>query len=383
MAQNTVSNGMKLLISGGGTGGHIYPGIAVIQGLLQIQPNAQFGYVGKKNGLEEQIVTNSGLPITFFGIEAQGLSRKISVTNVRALFKNYYGYKQATQVISQFRPDVVFGTGGYVSVSTVYAAQRKKIPTLILEQNLIPGLANKFLGKRATAIAVSFPETSAYFPIGKVTVTGTPVRLPKQTVSKAEARQLFGLEPDVFTLLVFGGSQGSLTINRAIVSALPILEERNIKLQIILQTGQKNYPNIVEQVKTSKIKVIILPYIHEMMNAYTAADLVICRAGAISIAEITVCGVPAILIPYPYATANHQEKNARMLEQHGAAKVVLERELTTSNLVELIAALMQNKQKLSIMAEKSRQLGKPNATFDLCKLIQQLANNKFISATAD
>ena len=373
MENPSISGGLNLLISGGGTGGHIYPGIAVAQGMVQMVSNLKIGYVGKKGGLEERIMNNCGLPIQFYGIEAQGLSRKIFVSNFVAVYKNYIGYKQASQIITEFEPAVVFGTGGYVSASTVYAAQRKRIPTLILEQNLIPGLANKFLGKKATAVALSFPETASYFPKENVVVTGTPVRMQMQKIDKLTVRQAFGLESNIFTVLVFGGSQGATAINRAVISALKLLEIQNITLQVILQTGQRTYNEIVMQAKNLKNKIVILPYIDDMLKAYAAADLVISRSGAISIAEITVCGLPAILIPYPFATANHQEKNARILEQNGAAQVILESELTAGKLAEAVAGFIRQPQRVSAMAEKSQQLGKPEATTAICNLMQKLA----------
>jgi len=379
MVEPKISNGVKLLISGGGTGGHIYPGIAVAQGIQQIEPDTQLFYVGKKGGLEETIVAKSGLPIQFFGISAQGISRKISGSNLTALYKNFVGLKQSFAILNLVKPQVVFGTGGYVSASTVFAAQWKSIPTLILEQNLIPGLANKFLGRKASAIALSFPETEKYFPKRKVVVTGTPVRLQLQDLDKKESRRVFNLEPDITTILVFGGSQGAAAINRVIISAVQILEQKEIKLQLILQTGQKNYSEIVEKVKNIKTKIVVVPYLDDMAKAYAAADLVISRSGAISIAEITLCGLPSILIPYPYATANHQEKNARILETHGAAKVILESELTPEKLANIIKKLLQEPDQLSAMSQKSKGLAKPTATTAICKLIQRLARKESIN----
>jgi UDP-N-acetylglucosamine--N-acetylmuramyl-(pentapeptide) pyrophosphoryl-undecaprenol N-acetylglucosamine transferase len=367
---------MNLLISGGGTGGHIYPGIAVAQGIQQLEPNTQLFYVGKKDGLEATIVAKSGLPIQFFGITAQGLSRKISRLNLTAIYRNVIGLKQSFAILSSVKPEVVFGTGGYVSASAVFAAQWKGIPTLILEQNLIPGLANKLLGKRAAAIALSFPETKKYFPKKKVVVTGTPVRLQLKNLNKPESRKFFKLEPNITTILVFGGSQGAVTINRAVISAMQVLEKKEINLQLILQTGQKNYSEIAEKAKCLTSRIMVVPYIDDMAKAYAAADLVISRSGAISIAEITVCGLPSILIPYPYATANHQEKNARMLETYGAAKVILESELTPEILAKLIHKLLTQPDLLSAMALKSKGVAKPDATFDICKIIQRLAKRE-------
>lgn len=366
---------MNLLISGGGTGGHIYPGIAIAQGMLEIAPETQLFYVGKKGGLEESIVQNSGLPIRFYGISAQGMSRKISLSIFKTMYRTFIGFKEASRILKETHPQVVFGTGGYVSASTLFAAQLKEIPTVILEQNLVPGLTNKFLGKRADAIALSFAETKPYFPEQNTEVTGTPVRLNLQNLNQAESRKFFKLEPDRTTLLVFGGSQGAAAINRAVVGMVQELEQRKISVQVILQTGKKNYEETVEKTKSFKSNLVVLPYIDDMAKAYAAADLVISRAGAISIAETTVCGLPAILIPYPYATANHQEKNARVLEQHGAAKVILESELTGSKLAESIAELIDQPERLTTMAENSRKLGKPQATFEICNLILNLTKD--------
>lgn len=364
---------MRLLITGGGTGGHIYPGIAVVQRMQQMKPDTQFFYVGKKGGLEETIVAKSDLPIRFFGITAEGFNRKLSVSLFTVMYRNYKGLRQSFAILKEVHPEVVFGTGGYVSATTMFAAQKRGIPTLILEQNLTPGLANKFLGKRATRIAICFPETTEYFPRNKVVVTGTPVRLQLENLDKQLGRRFFNLEPDTPTVLVFGGSQGAMSINRTLITAIPLLEQKGINVQIILQTGQRNYTEIAEKVTSLKSKIVVVPYINEMPKAFAAADLVISRAGAISIAEITVCGLPAILIPYPYATANHQEKNARIMEKHGAAKVILESELTPQKLAEAIEGLLKHPPTLSEMALKSKQLGKPNATMEICNLLTQIA----------
>jgi UDP-N-acetylglucosamine--N-acetylmuramyl-(pentapeptide) pyrophosphoryl-undecaprenol N-acetylglucosamine transferase len=369
---------MNLLISGGGTGGHIYPGIAIAQGMLELEPKTQLFYVGKQGGLEESIVQNSELPIRFYGIAAQGMSRKISISIFKTMYKNFVGFREASKILKNVHPQVVFGTGGYVSASTLFAAQLKGIPTVILEQNLVPGLTNKFLGKKATAIALSFAETKPYFPKQKTVITGAPVRLHLQNLNKPESRKFFQLDPELITLLVFGGSQGAAAINRAVVGMVQELERRNITLQIILQTGKKNYEETVEKIKNIKTKIMVLPYIDDMAKAYAAADLVISRAGAISIAETTVCGLPTILIPYPYATANHQEKNARILEQHGAAKVILESELTAAKLAEMVSELISQPQRLATMAENSRKLGKPQATYEICNLLLNLTKDNTV-----
>jgi UDP-N-acetylglucosamine--N-acetylmuramyl-(pentapeptide) pyrophosphoryl-undecaprenol N-acetylglucosamine transferase len=365
----------KLLISGGGTGGHIYPAISIAEEFFKRYPHGAVDYIGKQNGREQTIVAQSGLPICYHGIHAQGIPRRISPAIFTALYQNILGCQEASEIINTVKPDVAVGTGGYVSAMAIKTAQKKGIPTLIHEQNAIPGITNRILGRKANWIASSYRESDAWFPKDKIRLTGNPVRKNILNLSRTEGLRAFGLLENLPTLLVFGGSQGALTINRATIEALHIIEGRQIGLQVILQTGEKGFNEtqaLMMRYAWNRVKIIVRPYLDPISLAYSVADVVIARAGAISISEITCCGLPSILIPYPYATANHQEKNARAVEAQKAALVVLESELTGVFLAEQIIKLIQDKELRKKMCLASKNLAKPDAAEAICDLIDSL-----------
>jgi len=350
---------MKVLLAGGGTGGHIYPGLAIAETLQQQNPQLEILFVGTLRGLEKDLVSQAGF--SFAAITVEGLPRKISWTSLQTGFKLVKGLWQARKIIQRFLPSVVVGTGGYVSGPVLAIAAWQGIPTLIHEQNAFPGITNRLLAKWVQKIAITYPESGKYFPAGKTILTGNPVRPEIISAEKGKALAKLGLNPQKKTVLVFGGSRGSRSINQALAASKEVWP-RETNLQIIHVTGKEDFSWVSSGMgEFAGGNVLIKPYLHNMPEALAAADLVVCRAGATTLAEITVRGLPAILIPYPFATDNHQEYNARSLEREGAALVLLDQELASGKLAEKILNLLQDENRLKMMAQKSKILGKPQA----------------------
>jgi len=356
---------MRVLITGGGTGGHIYPGLAIAQELKQRDSAIEILFVGTEKGLEKEIVPQAGL--AFATITVEGLQRKISLQTLRAGMRLLKGLGQARSILQKFKPDLVVGTGGYVCGPIVAIAAWQGIPTLIHEQNAFPGITNRLLSKWVKKIAITYPESKKYFPINKIVITGNPVRPEVICAERKESLQKLKLEEDKKTVLVFGGSRGARSINQAMLEARADLADLE-GVQIIHVTGQGDFAWISGQksmVEVKKGNIIIRPYLHDMPTALAAADLVVCRAGATTLAELTVRGLPAILIPYPYATDNHQEYNARSLEKIQAALVLLDKDLNGNTLKQAIAQLINNSEKIQFMSENSKSLGKVKAAQEI------------------
>ena len=313
---------MRIIVSGGGTGGHIYPAITIIRALKARVPEAEFLYVGTRRGLEADIVPKEGLP--FATIDLQGFERHITLDNLRRAGKALVGVGKAARLVRKFRPDAAIGTGGYVCGPILLAASLAGVPTLIQEQNVVPGITNKILSKFVTKIAVGTPEAMKHFPADKVVYTGNPIRSEVMTATRAEGAKAFGFDPEKKTVLVSGGSRGARAINRAMV---PVIAEavKHTEVQFLLVTGKKEYEDILGRIRetgtdldaVSHVKVV--PYLYNMPQAQAMADLAVFRAGATGLAELTARGIPSVLIPYPYAAENHQEHNARALEEDAAS----------------------------------------------------------------
>ncbi|MFZ5944148.1 MAG: undecaprenyldiphospho-muramoylpentapeptide beta-N-acetylglucosaminyltransferase [Bacillota bacterium] len=369
---------MRILFTGGGTGGHVYPALAVAKHILNNYPQAEVLYVGTKRGLESKIVPEAG--IAFATIEVEGWQRKFSWQAARAGLKAVQGGTQAFNIIRKFRPQVVMGTGGYVCGPVVLAASLLQIPAVIHEQNALPGLTNKTLARIVNKIMITFPDSQKYFPNpNKTILTGLPVREEIFNIGKKEASQYFGLQEDKFTLLVSGGSRGAKSINNAMVEIYPqLLTIPN--LQLIHTTGEEGYTQIVEKLTTMGInlekygKIILKPYIYEMEYALNAADLCVGRAGATFIAEITSLGLPGILIPYPFAAENHQEFNARSLVASKGAAMILEKDLNRDNLYNTIAGLINDSNKLKEMSVNMKKAGNPDSLEKIMKVLQDLTS---------
>ncbi|MEN6370884.1 MAG: undecaprenyldiphospho-muramoylpentapeptide beta-N-acetylglucosaminyltransferase [Armatimonadota bacterium] len=360
---------MKIVVTGGGTGGHIYPALSIAH-QLEAEGVEELLFVGSQHGPERQLAEQVGL--RFLAVPS-GPIAGMSLKTVRSMGRLGLGIVKACSILREFKPDVLVGTGGYTSAGVALAQWLLGGKVVIHEQNSIPGKTNRMLAKLAKKVFVTFEESVDYFPREKTVVTGLPVR-PEIIAGKDRraARESFGLDPDKFTLLVFGGSQGARRVNEMVLEAVPQLIAAGI--QVLHQTGKKNFEDVSAK-RPDLSGYVILPYIDDMAGAYSAADLVVSRSGASSIAEITACGVPSVLIPFPYAHADHQTKNAEAVARAGAAIAVAEKGLTGSVLTGIIIELAADKEKISKMAEASRKLGRPNAALDITKIIRDLAAN--------
>ncbi|MEW5706570.1 MAG: undecaprenyldiphospho-muramoylpentapeptide beta-N-acetylglucosaminyltransferase [Actinomycetota bacterium] len=370
---------MRVVISGGGTAGHVYPGLALAKALQKAKSDLELLYIGTATGLESSLVRQAGL--SFRSIEAQGLPRKPSIKAITTFFSVGKGTIESASILRSFKPDIVVGMGAYVSLPVVGAAVLQNIPTVIHEQNAIPGLVNRILGRVASAIAITYPDTKKYFPVDKrIEFTGNPVREEVLVPDKARALKVFSVDESRKVLLIFGGSRGAQKINEAVLDAYDKWRD-NDSLQIIHATGKINYELIktaIDKLKSPKDALLYkaYPYIDDMGEAYAIADLILCRSGATTVAEITARGLPAILVPYPFATDNHQEKNARELEKLGAAKIILDRDLTGASLFNTVEPLISDSESLMKMANASKQFGRPNAADSLADLVIDVAEGK-------
>ncbi len=362
---------MKLLIAGGGTGGHLYPGIAVAREAMAT--GAEVLFVGTDRGLEARVLPREGLPLRTIRVE--GLVGKGAPALLRGLLRLPRAYCEARGILRAFRPDVVLGVGGYASGPTVLAAALRGIPTVIQEQNLVPGVTNRILGRLVRVVAVASPEAPGRFPAGKARVTGNPIRKEIAQGDRLEALRRFRLDPGRTTILIFGGSAGAHRLNRGMMEALPLLDKARDRVQVLHQTGEADRQVVSDAYAREGFRATVEPYLHEMALAYAAADLVLCRAGAGTVAELAACGKAAILVPYPYAAHGHQEANARARERAGAARVVRDQEATGGRLAAEILDLLDEEPRKR-MSAAMRAFGKPEAAAEVAQLCRELAEGK-------
>ncbi len=325
---------MKVVIAGGGTGGHLYPGIALARELLREGGNEVL-FVGTRQGIEAKVLPKEGLPVRFISVgKLKGMRLLAAAKTVAALPR---GIVQSMRLLREERPDAVVGVGGYSSGPVGLAAWMQRIPVVIVEPNSYAGLANRVIGKIADKVVLCFPGTDRhhFFPKRKTVQVGPLVRQGIESGDRARALRDYELDANKFTLFVMGGSGGAHAINMAMKQAAPALKDLR-KLQVLHQTGEKDADEVRAGYREAGIKATVLPYIYDMAGAYAAADLVIARSGATTIAELAVCGKRAVLIPFPFAADNHQEHNARTLAQRGGAEVIIQKELTPELLAGLI-----------------------------------------------
>lgn len=325
---------MKVLIAGGGTGGHLYPGIALARELLREQGNEVL-FVGTEQGIEAKVLPREGLPVRFIAVGKLKGMKLVSV--VRTLFTLPRSFAQSVGLLRDARPDVVVGVGGYASGPVAVAAWFLRIPLLIVEPNSYAGLANRKLGKLADKVVLCFPGTGAqrFFSPKKTEKIGPLVRRGIEEGNREKALASFGLEPELFTVFAMGGSGGAHAINMAMKEAARLLADAG-RLQVLHQTGEKDVEDVAAGYREAGIRAAVHPYIHDMAGAYAAADLVVSRSGATTVAELAVCGKRAVLIPFPYAADNHQEFNARTLAERGQAELIIQKDLTAERLAGLI-----------------------------------------------
>jgi UDP-N-acetylglucosamine--N-acetylmuramyl-(pentapeptide) pyrophosphoryl-undecaprenol N-acetylglucosamine transferase len=362
---------VKVLIAGGGTGGHVYPGIAVAEELRRAHPDARVLFVGGRRGVEAQAVPESGFPIRF--IRTRGLPRRAWWRWPAAVLANLVGLWQALWVVASERPDVVLGTGGYVSGPVAFAAFLLRRPLVLQEQNSIPGLANRWLARVADEVHLSFTEARGYFARkDNLKITGNPVRAYVLAGDRGAALREFSLADGRPTVFIFGGSRGAHRINEAGLDAMRRLKGR-VDVQFILQTGRDDFDWARGVAEQEQLPTRVLPYLRQIHLAYAVADLVVCRSGAMTLAEIAACGTPAILVPYPYAAHNHQEINAHNLVERGAAAMILDRELNGERLAREVAHLIADRQTLRKMSAHARTFARLDAAERLVRSLERCA----------
>lgn len=364
---------MRLMISGGGTGGHIYPALALIDALKAHDQHAEVLYVGTHRGLESRIVPERG--IDFKTIKIQGFKRSLSLQNFKTVYLFLKSVGTARKYIKAFKPDVVVGTGGYVSGAVVFAASQMHIPTVIHEQNSVVGVTNKFLSHFVDKIAISFESARSQFPEKKVVMTGNPRAQQVANIQKTGALEAFGLNPALPTVLIFGGSRGAARINAATAAAIPELNHRDY--QTLFVTGQVHYDKIMASLKGTSLadNVKVEPYIKNMPAILPEISAILGRAGATSIAEITALGIPSILVPSPYVTNDHQTKNAQSLVNAGAAELVKEADLTATSLLKVVDGLMLSQSRRQDMAANAKKLGMPDAADQLLNVLETVVKS--------
>lgn len=353
---------MRAILAGGGTGGHVIPAIAIAQE-LQAQYGAEVLFIGTARGIETRLVPGAGFELRLVKVGA--LKNVTLATRAKTLFDLPRAVWDARDILSEFRPDVVIGVGGYASGPAMLAASLASIPTLAFEPNVVPGFANRIVATMVSAAAVHFEETARYFR--RAQVTGVPVR-----------RAFFEIPPKPYdpsspTLLVFGGSQGARAINQVVTEAVPLLRRELPGIHMVHQTGERDYNDAAAAYSAFGAAVEAHRFVDDMPAFFAGADLLVCRSGASTVAEIAAAGKPAIFVPFPRAADDHQKRNAEALERAGAAVMLEEARLTRETLVEAVTSLLRDPTRLMRMGTAARQLAHPNAAREIAAMAARLA----------
>jgi UDP-N-acetylglucosamine--N-acetylmuramyl-(pentapeptide) pyrophosphoryl-undecaprenol N-acetylglucosamine transferase len=360
----------RLIISGGGTGGHIFPAVAIANGFRELYPDAEILFVGAQGKMEMTRVPEAGYKI--IGLWISGLQRKLTWSNLLFPIKLISSYFKASQIVRKFNPHIVIGTGGFASGPIMIAATRAKIPAVIQEQNSFAGLTNKQVANKVTKVCVAYEGMEKYFPKDKIVLTGNPVRKDILTVDQKrdQAIQHFGFSKDVKTLLIIGGSLGAKTINESILAGIGKLIEADI--QVIWQTGKGYYESFKNALSNHDLKKIrVQDFVKEMDLAYAAADLVISRSGALAVSELCIAKKPCILVPSPNVAEDHQTKNAMALVTKDAAVMVADK-VAKEELVDEALRLLSDSRRIIALKENIGKLARPNATRDIVNEIEKI-----------
>ncbi len=360
---------MRIIIAGGGTGGHLFPGIAVAEEFQKRDPENRVIFIGTQRGIEYRLLGKLGYELKLIDVEGlKGRGWKALIKGVYAIPNSMW---QSRMILRDFRPDVVIGVGGYASGPAVIAAWLMNIPTAIAEQNALAGNTNRILGKFVDRIFLTYEQSKGRFPARKVSVTGNPVRAAF-AARLSEAPKMRAIRQ----ILVFGGSQGAAAINKTAVAMLPMLQKIKDRVRVVHQTGERDCEEVRRAYERAGMEAEVQPFIVDMASAYAASDLIICRAGATSLAEITVAGKASVLIPFPYAADDHQTENARAMVEAGAAAMIRESELSAEALYSLVESLLEDDKKLRGMEERSKALGRPDAAARIVDACVRLAAEK-------
>jgi UDP-N-acetylglucosamine--N-acetylmuramyl-(pentapeptide) pyrophosphoryl-undecaprenol N-acetylglucosamine transferase len=362
---------LRIIFAGGGTGGHVFPALAIAEEIRKLEPGAEVFFIGTKNKIEARVVPAKGYP--FRSIWISGWSRRLNPGSMLFPIKLMVAMIQSYGLIREIKPDVVVGTGGYVCGPVVRAARLLRIPTVIQEQNSYPGATTRMLARHADLVHITFDETRKYLRrLDNVQTSGNPTRSELDAVPREAALKKFGFDPKRPVMLVFGGSQGAATINRAVLESLPVLER--FGGQLLWITGKTMYDAVRERT-AGKEGYVVVGFMDDMASAYSAASFALCRAGATTIAELTRTGVPSILVPYPFAAANHQEVNARTLTGRGAARMIKDADLS-EQLASVLEEFLTHPALLDAMRDEAKKLGKPDAGKVIAESIIKLAGRE-------
>lgn len=360
---------MKVIISAGGTGGHIYPALAIINKIKKMEKNTEILYIGTTDRMEHTLIPSLNIP--YIGIEMKGLNRKNLFKNILVLNSFKKAIKKCKEVMKEFKPDIVLGIGGYITSPVILAAHSLKIKTFIHEQNSIPGLSNKLLNRYADKIGVSLPSSIDYFDKKKVIFTGNP-RSEEVLDAIPVDKKKYGLSDKKKLVLIVMGSLGSMTVNKKMQEVLPKFNKKNY--EVLFVTG-KNYYEDYKKIKVpSNVKIV--PYLDDMLSVMKKTDLIVTRAGASTIAEITAIGLPSIFIPSPYVTHNHQEKNASVLVEKNASKMIKEKEFTSDLLLQTIDSILEDEKEYKEMKKNSSELGVKDSATKIYHIIKDLVGEK-------
>ncbi len=371
--KNSKQERMRIIISGGGTGGHVFPAIAIANAIKKEKPDVEILFVGAEGKLEMDRVPKAGYPIV--GLPIRGFHRKLTLRNLIFPFKLISSMIKARKIVKDFNPDAAVGVGGYASGPTLYVASSRGVATIVQEQNSYAGVTNKLLGKKVDKICVAYDGMEKFFPSKKIVFTGNPVRreIFENDITTSGAKAKLGLVENKKTILIFGGSLGARALNESIEAGVELLRQHS-EINIIWQVGKLYY----EDYKNSKVaklpNVTVLPFIEDMASAYKAADLVVCRAGALTISELSLVVKAAILVPSPNVAEDHQTKNAMALVNKGAAKMITDAE-GKEKLVKTMLDLVENENEKETLRKNIRHFGKPNAAYEIAKQIIELINN--------
>lgn len=373
---------MRVMIAAAGTGGHINPGIAIANQIKKEESNSEILFVGTGRGLENDLVPRAGYELK--KINAYGVERKFTLENLKKLYRTWKSIKQAKKIIQEFQPDVVIGTGGYICIPVILAAHKMRIPTALHESNAFPGIAVKLLSKKVDTVLVGFEDAKKRLPNAKkVVVTGNPTKIQKRVFSPLEIekkRKELGLDHHKPVVLVFGGSQGAKSINESVMEI--VSQKLNQNYQIMWAVGPLQYDDVKQKLAVQNMNIEkmenakIVPYIYQMEEVMNLVDLVVCRSGAMTITEVSIVGKPAIFIPFPFATENHQEYNAKVLESVNAARMILDKDLNAKRLNQEIKEIISEPTLLSQMAKAASRLAPVNVEQKIYQEIKKIKIEK-------
>lgn len=367
---------MKILIAAGGTGGHIYPGLAIAEKIKKEQAEAEIVFIGSLVGMEKNIIPERGYPLDF--IRVRGFEKSLSLETFAAIKGLFEGMRDAKKMLKKYQPDLVIGTGGFTAGPLLLQASRQKIPTLIHEQNAFPGKANRLLGKKVDRIAISFKEAGKYFPQEKTVLCGNPVAEAYFQIDRANLRQKLNLSDQEKMILIMGGSQGAASINQSAIELMQHFKEAT-NITIIHLTGRNQYDQVMKMADQKGLlknsKMIIQGYHQHLYELLGAADLVVARSGAMSVAEIAAIGLPAIFVPYPMAAGNHQEFNARVVTDAGGGILIADSQLNGAILYEKVKALLNDQKGLEKMSLETKKMAIENASQRIYDELLKLMEN--------